>query len=223
MRRGVVRRGCAFWPPSSLSPRSACSVISRARAAQAHSTRWGVILHVEHDRLDFHFEADRVDEQGQEQLDDDGSHDNNADDIHHATTTTVVGGPAGQIKVAKGRTSIPVTSLSLPARLLIDGVGSRPAPRVPRPADLDPRARVRLARLRRTRSARLRAVDAARDLDAAGVSDEPGRLRHAHGNPEGDVPLKRGCHVPSFLRTRKEGDSLLAGVSGRRLAQVATG
>lgn len=41
--------------------------------------------------------------------------------------------------------------------------------------------------------------------------------------PKRTFPLKRGFHVQFFLRTRKEGDSLLSGVSSRRLAQVATG
>jgi hypothetical protein len=41
--------------------------------------------------------------------------------------------------------------------------------------------------------------------------------------PRRTFPIKRGFHVQFFLRTRKEGDSLLAGVSSRRLVQVATG
>jgi hypothetical protein len=40
--------------------------------------------------------------------------------------------------------------------------------------------------------------------------------------PKRTFPLKRGYHVQFFIRARKEGDSLLAGVSSRRLAQVAT-
>jgi hypothetical protein len=40
--------------------------------------------------------------------------------------------------------------------------------------------------------------------------------------PRATFPLKRGYHVQFFVRTRKEGDSLLAGVSSRRLVQVAT-
>jgi hypothetical protein len=41
--------------------------------------------------------------------------------------------------------------------------------------------------------------------------------------PRATFPLKRGYHVQFFLRTRKDGESLLSGVSSRRLAQVATG
>jgi hypothetical protein len=40
--------------------------------------------------------------------------------------------------------------------------------------------------------------------------------------PRATFPLKRGFHVQFFLRTRKDGESMLAGVSSRRLAQVAT-
>jgi len=40
--------------------------------------------------------------------------------------------------------------------------------------------------------------------------------------PRRAFPLKPGFHVQFFLRTRKEGESLLTGVSSRRLAQVAT-
>jgi hypothetical protein len=40
--------------------------------------------------------------------------------------------------------------------------------------------------------------------------------------PRANFPLKRGFHVQFFLRTRKDGEPTLAGVSSRRLAQVAT-
>jgi hypothetical protein len=49
-----------------------------------------------------------------------------------------------------------------------------------------------------------------------------GALVFVRSTPLVTFPLRHGYHVQFFLRTRKEGDSLLSGVSSRRLAQVAT-
>ena len=40
--------------------------------------------------------------------------------------------------------------------------------------------------------------------------------------PQQDFPLRAGYNVQFFIRARKDGDNLLAGVSARRLLQVAT-
>ena len=40
--------------------------------------------------------------------------------------------------------------------------------------------------------------------------------------PQRDFPLRRGYSVQFFVRARKGGDNLLAGVSTRRLVQVRT-
>ena len=40
--------------------------------------------------------------------------------------------------------------------------------------------------------------------------------------PHADFPLKNGYNVQFFVRARKDGDNPLAGVSARRLVQVAT-
>jgi hypothetical protein len=56
---------------------------------------------------------------------------------------------------------------------------------------------------------------------AESVTDQSGYVTLT-AIPKAAFPLKRGYHVQFFVRTRKEGESLLAGVSSRRLAQVAT-
>lgn len=40
--------------------------------------------------------------------------------------------------------------------------------------------------------------------------------------PQADFPIRNGYNVQFFVRARKQGDNPLAGVSGRRLVQVAT-
>ena len=40
--------------------------------------------------------------------------------------------------------------------------------------------------------------------------------------PQRDFPLRRSYSVQFFVRARKQGDTLLAGVSTRRLVQVRT-
>jgi hypothetical protein len=86
-------------------------------------------------------------------------------------------------RLANGKSSIPVTSVALPVRLLLDSVHFTPS-----------------------------------------IVTSPNQSGYVTLTmaPRATLPLKRGYHVQFFLRTRKEGDSLLAGVSSRRLAQVAT-
>jgi hypothetical protein len=50
----------------------------------------------------------------------------------------------------------------------------------------------------------------------------PGRLVTLTAFPKRTFPLRPGYHVRFFIRRRQEADSLLAGISSRRLAQVAT-
>jgi hypothetical protein len=39
-------------------------------------------------------------------------------------------------------------------------------------------------------------------------------------NPTARLPLRNGFYIVMFVRARKQGDNLLAGVSTRRLVQV---
>ena len=140
-----------------------------------------------------------------------------------STTTTTASGPEGQIKLANGKISIPVTSVALPARLVIDGVHFTPGVVTSRRGPVSVRVHVSDSRGYWVRGA----LVFARSTPLV-TSTPPEQVTNQSGYatlttfPRSTFPLKRGYHVQFFLRTRKEGDSLLAGVSSRRLAQVAT-
>jgi hypothetical protein len=140
-----------------------------------------------------------------------------------ATTTTTPAGPEGQIRLANGKISIPVTSVTLPARLVIDGVHFTPSVVTSRRTPVSLRVHVSDTRGYWVRDA----LVFARSTPLV-TSTPPEQVTNQSGYatltmfPRATFPLKRGYHVQFFLRTRKEGDSLLAGVSSRRLAQVAT-
>jgi hypothetical protein len=140
-----------------------------------------------------------------------------------ATTTTTPSGPEGQIRLANGKISIPVTSVVLPARLVIDGVHFTPGVVTSRRGPVSVRVHVSDSRGYWVRGA----LVFARSTPLV-TSTPPEQVTNQSGYatltmfPRATFPLKRGYHVQFFLRTRKDGDSLLAGVSSRRLAQVAT-
>jgi len=142
-------------------------------------------------------------------------------------TTQIAGAeptlPAGAVRLPNGRYSIPVTSVSLPARLMIDGVSFRPNP----------------VRTRRTTLAlRVHVVDTrgfvVRDALVFGrstplVTSAAGEQRTAMDGwavlrmvPRATFPIRTGHSVQFFLRVRKPGGNLLAGVTSRRLVQVRT-
>jgi hypothetical protein len=140
-----------------------------------------------------------------------------------ATTTTTPAGPEGQIKLANGKTSIPVTSVALPARLIVDGVRFSPSPVTSRSQPVAIRVHISDTRGFVVRGALVfaRATPLVTSTPLEQVTDQAGYVTLT-AFPKRTFPLKRGYHVQFFIRARKEGDSLLAGVSSRRLAQVAT-
>jgi hypothetical protein len=141
-----------------------------------------------------------------------------------APTTTAPAGPEGQIKLANGKTSIPVSSVVLPARLVVDGVRFSPARVATRNQPLAIRVHVSDSRGFVVRGALVfvRATPLVTSTPPEQVTDRAGYVTLT-AFPKRTFPIKRGYHVQFFVRTRKEGDSLLSGVSSRRLAQVATG
>jgi hypothetical protein len=140
------------------------------------------------------------------------------------STTTAPAGPEGQIKLANGRISIPVTSVSLPARLVIDGVHFTPNVVTSRHTPVSVRVHVADTRGYWVRGALVfaRSTPLVTSTPPEQVTNQSGYVTLTM-SPRATFPLRTGYHVQFFLRTRKDGDSLLAGVSSRRLAQVATG
>jgi hypothetical protein len=116
-----------------------------------------------------------------------------------------------------------VSSVSLPARLIIDGVRFAPSLVVSRNRPVSVRVHVSDTRGFVVRDALVfvRATPLVTSTPAEQATDQAGYVTLIM-SPRATFPLKRGYHVQFFVRTRKEGDSLLAGVSSRRLVQVAT-
>jgi hypothetical protein len=117
-----------------------------------------------------------------------------------------------------------VTSVQLPARLILDGVRFTPSRIVTRGRPFSVRVHVSDSRGFVVRDALVfaRATPLVTTTPPEQVTNQAGFVTLTFV-PKRTFPIKRGYHVQFFIRTRKEGDSLLAGVSSRRLAQVATG
>jgi hypothetical protein len=138
------------------------------------------------------------------------------------TAAVAATGPAGQIKLPGGGISIPATSVGLPARLIIDRVGFSPNPVRSRSTQI--RATVRV---RDTRGFFIRgALVFLRSTPL--VTTSPGELQTGTNGsvtipvrPRASFPIN-GKFVQFFVRARKAGDNVLAGVSTRRLVQVRT-
>jgi len=130
-------------------------------------------------------------------------------------------GPAGAIKTTQGATSIPASSVTLPARLIVNSVKFTPS----------------VLTSRRAFTARFHVVDTRGYLvrDAiVKVTGLPYSWAHTGGEvrsgldgwatmtivPTRNMPLSRSALV-MFVRARIEGQSLLAGSSTRRLVQVS--
>jgi hypothetical protein len=135
------------------------------------------------------------------------------------TATVGQPGPAGAIKTTQGLTSIPASSVTLPERLIINGVS---------PAHINSRAPF---------TERVHVVDTrgfvVRDalVFITGLpyswSRSPGEVRtdvdgwaNVTVTPTRNFPVRRGTALVMFVRARIEGQSLLAGSSTRRLVQV---
>jgi hypothetical protein len=145
--------------------------------------------------------------------------------VRSATTTPPPAtGPAGQIKLADGKTSIPVTSVSSPQRLIVSEVSFTPNPIRSR----DPfQARFRVSDTRGfvVRGALVYMIGIPYNRIALVPEQETGTDGYVTFTvqPTARLPLVRGGALVVFVRARKPGENLLAGISTRRLVQASVG
>jgi Ig domain of plant-specific actin-binding protein len=131
--------------------------------------------------------------------------------------------PSGAIKLPSGETSLPVSMIAPPQRLVISGVQFVPSRLVGRQAFVG-RFRVTDTRGFVVRGALVYAVG----LPYSWIRNAPETVTGTNGwvqitfFPTRFMPIRRAA-VVFFVRARKPGDSLLAGVSSRRLVQVKIG
>jgi hypothetical protein len=134
-----------------------------------------------------------------------------------------VAGPADAIKLGDGRTSIPASSVSLPERLIASAFRYSANPLRSR-SPFTMHIRVADTRGFVVRDALVYVIGLPYDWVRRGVEARTGQDGWAtiQLEPTANLPLRRGALV-MFVRVRKEGERLLAGVSSRRLVQVRIG
>jgi hypothetical protein len=129
-------------------------------------------------------------------------------------------GPAGGIATG-GKTSIPASSVTLPARLIIDGVKFSPSRLVSRAA-FTGRFHVSDTRGFLVRDALVKVTGLPYSWARTGAEVRTGQDGWATITivPTRNLPLGKRAALVMFVRARVEGQSLLAGSSTRRLVQV---
>jgi hypothetical protein len=134
-------------------------------------------------------------------------------------------GPEGQIRLPNGKISIPITSVDLPARLVIDQVRFSPNPVTSRRGAITARFRVADTRGFVVRDVLVFALGVPYNR-IQNVSEQAAGTDgwvNLTLQPTAKLPLRNGFFLTVFVRARKSGDNLLAGVSARRLVQVRLG
>jgi hypothetical protein len=128
----------------------------------------------------------------------------------------------GPIKLPNGKTSVSITTLSLPNRLIIDQVVFTPSRIVSRRAPISVRVRVSDSRGNVVRGALVYAVgvpanrvSTAREVQTA--QDGQATISFAPGRA---YPFHKGGRLTIYVRARKAGENVLGGVTTRRLVSV---
>jgi hypothetical protein len=130
-------------------------------------------------------------------------------------------GPEGAIKLQNGRTSIPATSVTLPERLIIDGVRFTPSRLTSRAAFV---GRFHVSDTRgnvvRDSLVLVTGLPYAWARTGAEVRTDVNGWATVTIAPTINMPLFHRNALVMFVRARVEGQSLLAGSSTRRLVQI---
>jgi hypothetical protein len=131
--------------------------------------------------------------------------------------------PAGAVKLSNGKYSIPVTSVVLPARLVIDGIKFTPTVVRSRNTPIQLRVHVSDTRGYYVRDVLVfgRSTPLVTSSNGEQKTGQDGWATVSF-TPQRDFPLRNSYSVQFFVRARKGGENLLAGVSTRRLVQVRT-
>ena len=137
--------------------------------------------------------------------------------------TAAVAPPEGATRLADGRYSIPASSVRLPDRLVVSGVEFVPSvirsrdPYTGRFRITDTRGYVVRDAIVLVTGVPLGWIQAPQE-----VRTNVDGLATIQLQPTTRLRLVRGGSMVKFIRARKEGDNLLAGVSSRRLVRVRT-
>ena len=134
------------------------------------------------------------------------------------------GSPLGAVRLASGMTSVPASSVAMPNRLVISALQFNP-PVVRSRVPFSARFRVTDTRGFAVRDALVRVIGVPYSRirsTSAQITDMNG-WAHIRLTPTALLPLRNGYYITMFVRARKQGDDLLAGVSTRRLVQVRLG
>jgi hypothetical protein len=144
--------------------------------------------------------------------------------VKAATSPPPATGPAGQVKLADGKTSIPVTSVSSPQRLVVSEVRFSPSP-VRSRNPFEARFRVSDTRGYVVRGALVYMIGIPYNRVAVVPEQETGTDGYVTFSvqPTAQFPLVPGGALVVFVRARRPGENLLAGVSTRRLVQASVG
>jgi hypothetical protein len=141
-------------------------------------------------------------------------------------STSVFSDPTGVVTgTAPPATTIAIANVSLPDQLIIDRVSFSPSRIVSRTGPVTARFHVSDTKALSVKGALVYALG----LPYGWVYGAPEQPTDGTGwatitiQPTRAMPLRRGGDLVLFVRARKPGDNLLAGVSARRLVQVSIG